>query len=423
MKTNDLHIALPSSKSLSNRWLVLNHLLGLPFTLRNLSDSDDTALLQTLLAQLRRGNTNEFFCGNAGTVARFMMAVLAITPGTWTLDGDSRLRQRPMKPLIDTLRSMGCPIQCLGEEGYLPVAITGHMPQHKMAEIDPSESSQYVSAMLLIGPFLPQGLTLTLTDRAASRPYIEMTLAVLQKAGIGTSVSPNRRVYRVSSVQTLTQSNNNAFTHSSFTIERDWSAAAYVYAAAALLPHHRLRMQGLSLTGTCQGDKVVAELFQHLGVVTREVRSPYRKESRSITVEGTGTHENTLEYNFIDCPDLMPPVLVTCAALGVKARLKGIKNLSIKECDRLQVLSEELGKMGCRVNRTATELRLAASTLHPTQPVDVHNDHRIAMSFGVLTLLFPDLEILNPQSVSKSFPAFWQQIALLKAINGQANKA
>jgi len=419
MKTNDLHIALPSSKSLSNRWLVLNHLLGRPFTLRNLSDSDDTALLQTLLAQLRRKSTTEFFCGNAGTVARFMMAVLSITPGEWTLDGDSRLRQRPMKPLIDALRGMGCPIRCLGEEGYLPVAITGHTPQHKMAEIDPSDSSQFVSALLLIGPMLPQGLTLTLTDRPASRPYIDMTLAVLQKAGIGTAVSPNRRVYRVNS-------SINTFTHSSISIERDWSAAAYIYAAAALLPHHRLRMQGLSMTGSCQGDRVAAELFQHLGVVTREVRSPYRKDSRSITVEGTGIHESSLEYNFIDYPDLMPPVLVTCAALGVKARLKGIKNLSIKECDRLQVLSEELGKMGCRVSRTATELRLSVTHLHPKEPVDVHNDHRIAMSFGVLTLLYPNLEILNPQSVTKSFPAFWRQIELLKglkSIDSQPDKA
>lgn len=413
MKTNDLHIALPASKSLSNRWLVLNHLLGRPFTLRNLSDSDDTALLQALLGQLRRKASTEFFCGNAGTVARFMMALLAITPGQWTLDGDSRLRQRPMKPLIDALRGMEFPIQCLGEEGYLPVTITGHTPQHKMTEIDPSDSSQYVSALLLVGPMLPQGLTLTLTDRPASRPYIDMTLAVLQKAGIGTTVSSNRRVYRVAPTTP-----SQTVPLKTIPIERDWSAAAYVYAAAALLPHHRMRMQGLTLTGSCQGDKVAAEIFEHLGVVTKEVRSPYRKDSRSITVMGTGEHESTLEYNFIDCPDLMPPVLVTCAALGMKARLKGVKNLSIKECDRLQVLTEELGKMGCRVSRTATELRINPSQLNPTQPVDVHSDHRIAMSFGVLTLLFPDLEILNPMSVTKSFPTFWKQIGLMKQMRG-----
>lgn len=418
MKTNDLHIALPASKSLSNRWLVLDHLLGRPFTLRNISDSDDTALLRALLAQLRRGTNKDFLCGNAGTVARFMLALLAVTPGLWTLDGDQRLRQRPMKPLIDALRGMGCHIQCLGEEGHLPVSIEGHVPQHKMAEIDPSESSQYVSAMLLIGPVLPQGLTLTLTDRPASRPYIDMTMTVLQRAGITTSVSPNRRVYRVGT-QASRLPSSGRITNLTIPIERDWSAAAYVYAAAALLPHQRLRMQGLGLTTSCQGDKVAADIFSHLGVVTREVRSPYRKDVRSVTVEGNGTHDSVLEYNFIDCPDLMPPVLVTCAALGVKAHLKGVKNLSVKECDRLQVLTEELGKMGCRVSRTTTELRLTPSHLKPTQPVDVHNDHRIAMSFGVLTLLYPDLQILNPASVTKSFPEFWQQIELIRGYTPQ----
>ena len=414
MKTNDLHIALPTSKSLSNRWLMLNHLLGRPFTLRNLSDSDDTALLQTLLAQLRRGSTREFFCGNAGTVARFMMALLAVTPGEWSLDGDERMRRRPMSPLIDALRSMGSHIQCLGEEGFLPVAITGHVPEHKMVEIDPSESSQFVSALLLVGPLFPQGLTLTLTDRPASRPYIDMTMNVLQRAGITTSVSPNRRVYRVAPLTSLP-----SVVHSNITIERDWSSAAYIYAAAALLPHHRMRMQGLSLTGSCQGDKVAAEIFDRLGVVTREVRSPYRKDIRSITVEGSGTHENAIDYNFIDCPDLMPPVLVTCAALGVKARLKGVKNLSIKECDRLLVLSQELGKMGCRVSRTENEIRIFPGTNSRTLKqkdiqIDVHNDHRMAMSFGILTLLYPGIEILNPASVTKSFPGFWEQMKLIQ---------
>lgn len=382
--------------------------MGNPCVLRNLSSSDDTALLQTLLGQLKRGTTTSFMCGNAGAVARFMMAVLALTPGEWTLDGDERLRQRPMAPLIESLRSMGCPIQCLGNEGYLPVHLTGYMPKYKMTELDPSESSQYVSAMLLAGTLLPQGLTLTLTDRAASRPYIDMTLAVLENAGILTSVSANQRVYRVWPL-------TNTLRHKlAVDMERDWTSASYIYAAAALLPGLRMRMQGLSLSTSCQGDRVTAEIFQHLGVITREVRSPYRKEVRSITVEGNGENESTLEYNFIDCPDLMPTVLVTCAALGVKARLKGVKNLRVKESDRIQALSEELGKMGCHITQTATEVRMSKTKLTPQGPVDVHGDHRIAMAFGVLTLRYPDLVIKNPECVSKSFPNFWEQLELIR---------
>lgn len=409
MKTNDLHIELPASKSLSNRWLVLNHLAGDPFVLRNLSTADDTQLLQALLAQLRRGATTHFHCNNAGTVARFLLALLAVTPGQWTLSGDDRLKQRPISPLVDALRSMGCRIEYTEKEGCLPVLINGYIPQHKMVEINPSASSQFVSAMLLIGPLLPQGLTLTLTDRPASRPYIDMTCTVLNHAGIETSVSANRRVYRVAPLPSQGLKKNLAVS-----IERDWSSASYIYAAAALLPHHRLRMPGLSLTSSCQGDRAVAQIFDRLGVATREVRSPYRANVRSITVEGTGNPDSILEYNFIDCPDLLPAVVVTCAALGVKARLRGIKNLRLKESDRIAALKQELAKMGGTVTQTATEIRVATATLHPTEPVNTYGDHRIAMAFGVLKLRFPDLVIHDPGQVSKSFPGFWQQLDAIR---------
>lgn len=408
MKTNDLHIELPTSKSLSNRWLILDHIAGYPFALRNLSTADDTVLLQTLLSQLRRGTTNHFYCHNAGTVARFLLALLAVTPGQWTLNGDQRLKQRPFAPLINTLRSMGCRITCTEQEGCLPVTIEGYIPQHKMADIDPSASSQFVSAMLLIGPLLPQGLTLTLTDRAASRPYIDMTCSVLNQAGIETSVSPNRRVYRVATLPTSIKKNL------AINIERDWSSASYIYAAAALLPGLRLRMPGLSLSSSTQGDKVTAQIFEHLGVSTREVRSPYRPQIRSITVQSSSIHTPTLEYNFLDCPDLLPAVLVTCAALGVRAHLKGIKNLRLKESDRINALKEELEKMGAHVSQTATQLRLAPATLNPVAPVNTHGDHRIAMAFGILTLRYPNLVIQDPDQVTKSFPDFWKQLDLIR---------
>ena len=416
MNTNDIHIELPASKSLSNRWLILNYLYNSSFVLRNLSTANDTQLMQALLNQLRHGSSNLFYCNNAGTVARFLIAVLAITPGQWVLTGDERLKQRPMGPLIDSLRSMGCKIECTGEEGFLPVNITGYIPQYKMTEIDPSTSSQFVSAMLLIGTQLPNGLTLTLTDRAASRPYIDMTCAVLNQAGIETSVSRNKRVYRVNHFPQEKCTKNLVVN-----IERDWSSASYIYAAAALLPGIRLRMAGLTLTSS-QGDRVLAQLFEKLGVKTREVRSPYRANQRSVTIEGTGMHESLFEYNFIDCPDLLPAVLVCCAALGVKARLRGIKNLRLKESDRLEALKEELGKMGATMNMTATEARLVPSTLHPTEPVKTHGDHRIAMAFGVLTLIYPDLVIEDPDQVSKSFPDFWQQLKTLKKAASARNQ-
>ena len=373
--------------------------------IRNLSDSDDTQLMAALLAQLRHGTADSFYCRNAGTVARFMLALLAVTPGHWHLTGDERLKQRPIEPLIRCLRDMGCDIVCTEAEGHLPVDITGFTPQFKMAEIDPSESSQYVSAMMLIGCLLPNGLTLTLTDRASSRPYIEMTCAVLTQAGLKNSVSPNRRVYRVEALPSTLQHRQQVVT-----IEPDWSSASYIYAAACLIPGLRIRMPGLSYSQSVQGDRVVKDLFAQLGVTTQELRSPYRTNTRSITIVASGTHPDTFEYNFIDCPDLLPAVLVTCAALGMKARLRGIKNLRIKESDRINALKTELEKMGATITQTTTEVRLAPAKLTPGAPINTHEDHRIAMSFGVLTLLFPELIIENPEQVSKSFPDFWRQL-------------
>lgn len=408
MKTNDLHILLPASKSISNRWLLLNHVAGSPFILRKLSEADDTQLLQTLLSQLRSGHSNHYYCHNAGTVARFMMALLAFTPGLHTLSGDDRLLQRPMAPLINCLRGLGCNIVCSGQEGFLPVCITGCTPTHKMAEIDPVSSSQFVSAMMLVAPLLPNGITLTLTGRASSRPYIELTRDILRQAGFVSTVSANQRVYRVEPMAAAKIQQRKVIE-----IERDWSAASYIYAAAALLPGLRIRMQGLSLASK-QGDKAVAEIFQHFGVKTLEVKSPYHTHTHSITIQGTGMHDDTFEYNFLDYPDLVPAVVTTCAALGIHARLKGAKNLRFKESDRLSALQAELKKMGGRITFSNRVAVITPSLLHASQPVNSHNDHRIAMAFGILSLRYPDLTIDDPTVVSKSFPQFWEQLKLIR---------
>lgn len=410
MKTNDLHIVLPASKSLSNRWLIVNHITSGKFVLRNLSEADDTLLLQALLTQLRHRSGSTFYCGNAGTVARFLLALLAVTPGEWVLTGDERLRQRPMAPLINALRSMGCPIRCTEAEGFLPVAVTGHMPQHKMVQLDPNASSQFVSALLLIGPLLPNGITVTLTDRAVSRPYINMTLQVLQQAGFPASASANSRVYRSAPLPPAAKMPPRVIS-----IERDWSSAAFVYAAAALIPSLRLRMQGLSIENSCQGDKIADELFRRLGVVSREVRNPYHNGLRSVTLSGTGAPEPLFEQNFIDCPDLLPPVLATCAALSVKAKLKGVRNLRAKESDRLAAMQQEIGKMGGHITVTANEVRLMPVTLHGGVGLCAHGDHRIAMSLAVLSLVLPGITVDNPSLVSKSYPGFWEQLELIRA--------
>lgn len=402
MNTNDIVITLPPSKSLSNRWLIVNYLQGDAFQLKNLSHSSDTRLLKRLLEQLRRGSTLPFSCGNAGSVARFLMALFTITPGTRILTGDDRLRQRPMNDLIEALRGMGFNITCLQSEGFLPVQVDGGVPRRKMAFINPTLSSQFVSALMLIAPELTDGMTISMTDRPSSKPYIEMTRLVLQQAGVQVSVSRNGRIYSI-------PHRSHTPIMKSVKIENDWSSASYFFLVAALLGGKRLRLKGLSLDSS-QGDRVVADYFTHLGVQTREVRSPYHRNSPSVTLVGGGKAEKKVRFNFIDCPDLMPTIAVACAALHVEARLRGVKNLRLKESDRIAALAEELRSMGGRIDVSEDEIHIYPSTLAPSRPVRTYGDHRIAMAFAPLVILFPDLLIENTEVVEKSFPDFWRQL-------------
>ncbi|MBQ9417242.1 MAG: 3-phosphoshikimate 1-carboxyvinyltransferase [Bacteroidales bacterium] len=404
MNTNDLRINLPASKSMSNRWLMLNHLTGSHFRINKLSTSGDTRLLRTLLDQLESGGGNgTYYCENAGSVARFLMPLLAITPGRHTLTGDDRLRQRPMAPLIDALRSMGLRIDCTESEGHLPVVIQGSIPTRRTVTVDPVLSSQFVTALLLVAPILPEGLSLTISQRPTSRPYIDMTCETLAQAGIDIRRSSNGRTYYVSPLR-------HRLPSTTITIERDWTSASYFYTMALLRPDLRIRLLGIQLA-SCQGDSAADAFFKLLGVASTEVRSPYRAASRSITLQGGADIARTITFNCIDCPDLVPTFAVAAAASGQRATLKGIANISLKESDRMIAITTELQRMGGNIKTTPNELQILPSTLNPTQPVRTYADHRIAMAFAPLQLRFPNLQIENPEVVDKSFPEFWDEFA------------
>ena len=405
MNTNDIRITLPASNSMSNRWLTINHLTGGHFRINKLSTSGDTRLLRRLLQQLEEGTSDVFYCNNAGSVARFLMPLLAITPGHYVLTGDDRLCQRPMAPLIDSLRQMGMRLECTGEEGFLPVSIQGGIPLRRTVTVDPLLSSQYVSSLLLIAPRMPEGISLTMTQRPTSRPYIEMTCDALRQAGIEVRRSSNGRTYYVSHFAGRPKS-------ATISIERDWSSASYFYTMALLRPDLRIRLLGLQLD-SCQGDSATDRFFRMLGVQSTEVRSPYRSAGRSITVRGGGEAQKTVQFNCIDCPDLVPTFAVAAAAAKVKTTLKGVSNIALKESDRMEAISAELQRMGGKVTSSGEELTILPATLKPVEPVRTYNDHRIAMAFAPLMLLFPDLQIENPVVVEKSFPEFWEQFDLV----------
>ena len=408
MNTNDIRITLPASKSMSNRWLMINHLTGGHFRINKLSTSGDTRLLRQLLTQIEEGGgSGVYYCNNAGSVARFLMPLLAITPGHHTLTGDDRLCQRPMAPLIEALRQMGLRVDCTEREGFLPVQIQGGVPTRRTVSVDPLLSSQFVSSLLLIAPRMPEGISLTMTQRPTSRPYIEMTCDALRQAGIEVRRSSNGRTYYV---QHFAGRPKGAV----ISVERDWSSASYFYTMALLRPDLRIRLLGLQLD-SCQGDNATDAFFRLLGVQSTEVRSPFRSAARSITIQGTESRlpSPRIQFNCLDCPDLVPTFAVAAAATGVRATLKGVSNIALKESDRMQAISAELKRMGGRVNCTDEEMVILPSDLHPTEPVRTYNDHRIAMAFAPLKLRFSNLQIENPEVVDKSFPEFWDQFDLV----------
>lgn len=407
MNTNDIRVNLPASKSMSNRWLMINHMTGSHFRVNKLSTSNDTKLLRRLLQQLEGGTSNLYYCDNAGSVARFLMPLLAITPGHFILTGDARLQQRPMGPIIEALRQMGLRIECTENEGFLPVHIQGGVPTKRTVSVDPLLSSQFVSALLLIAPRLPEGISLTMTQRPTSRPYIEMTCDALRQAGVEVRRSSNGRTYYV---QPITQKPKAA----TITIERDWSSASYFYTMALLRPGLRIRLLGLQLD-SCQGDSATATFFSQLGVQSTEVRSPYRTAGRSVTLQGGGERQRSVQFNCIDCPDLVPTFAVAAAAVGVRTILKGVSNIALKESDRMEAITTELRRMGGKVNATGEELHILTAELKPTEMVRTYGDHRIAMAFAPLRLLFPDLQIENPEVVGKSFPEFWEEFEKVMA--------
>jgi 3-phosphoshikimate 1-carboxyvinyltransferase len=333
------------------------------------------------------------------------MPLLAITPGHHILTGDDRLCQRPMAPLIEALRQMGLRVDCTEKEGFLPVQIQGGVPTRRTVSVDPLLSSQFVSALLLIAPRMPEGISLTMTQRPTSRPYIEMTCDILRQAGIEVRRSSNGRTYYVNHMTSRPKSTAVA-------IERDWSSASYFYTMALLRPDLRIRLLGLQLD-SCQGDSATDNFFRLLGVTSTEVRSPYRSAGRSITIQGGGDCPRSIQFNCIDCPDLVPTFAVAAAAARVKATLKGVSNIALKESDRMQAITNELQRMGGKVNCTAEEMIIMPSDLRPVEPVHTYNDHRIAMAFAPLKLRYPDIVIENPEVVDKSFPEFWDQFDLV----------
>lgn len=399
MELETIQITLPSSKSLSNRWLMLDYMSRTGIKIKNISTSNDTQQLGRLLHQLKGGRRHNFDCRDAATVARFMLSLLSITPGSHTLTGSDQLCRRPMGQLINALREAGCLITCTGEEGFLPVKIEGTVPVASRVVIDCSVSSQFASALLLSAATMPQGGVVELKNAPVSEPYIEMTLRVMEQAKVQWTLKGNPPTYFVE--HSIPQCDV-------VSIEKDWSSASYFFEAVALLPDVPVRLPGL-MRESLQGDQAVRDIYAKLGLTVSQ-------GDQSIELRRDNDLCKQLEWDFANTPDLVPAVAVTCAALGIEARMTGVANLRYKESDRIESIIAELKKLGRKVIFDGESMIVqagepfTAATLENAATICAHDDHRIAMAFGALKVINPKVEVDNPAVVAKSFPDFWKMI-------------
>jgi len=393
-QTIDLRITLPASKSISNRALILNALAYSPYDIQNLSDCDDTRVTVKALDS----NDRTFDIGAAGTAMRFLTAFLSKTVGEWVITGSERMKQRPIKLLVDALTTLGARIEYVEKEGFPPLRIFGSALTGGEIRLNGGVSSQYISALMMIAPYMQNGLKIILEGNVISVPYINMTLNMMKEYGVAVDFNSNIIDIKAQTYKPI-----------QYKVESDWSAASYWYEVLAIAGKGQIFLTGLN-QNSYQGDSKVAALFEQLGV-----SSTYQVEG--VLLQATGKYVEQFEYDFVNQPDLAQTFAVTCCMKGIPFHFDGLQTLKIKETDRIAALINELGKLGFVLTEPAEgQLAWAGNRCDAAQPVSIatYEDHRMAMAFAPAALITP-LVIEEPQVVSKSYPGFWEDIEKLKA--------
>ena len=383
------HIIISGSKSESNRLLILQEFIN-DFKLDNLSDSDDTKYLKKALAS----NNKIIDIGHAGTAMRFLTAFFSIKEGSdIILTGSERMRNRPIKILVEALQSLGADIEYLEKSGYPPLKIKGQKLINNKVKIQGNVSSQYISALLLVAPFLQNGLEIELLGKTTSIPYIKMTLNLLDKIGVLYSWEEN--IIKIEPQKKLKPK--------TIVVESDWSSASYFYSLIALSRSGTTVSLSYFNKDSLQGDSSLIEIYKHFGIETKF-------NNNTITLIKKNIELKSLVLNLVNYPDLAQTIVVTCFGLGIACDLTGLHTLKIKETDRLVALKNELEKLGAQVEITDKSLHLkTGDIINKNIAIDTYNDHRMAMAFAPLALKVP-ITINNAQVVTKSFISFWKDI-------------
>ncbi|MCK7590317.1 3-phosphoshikimate 1-carboxyvinyltransferase [Subsaxibacter sp. CAU 1640] len=384
-------ITITGSKSESNRLLLLQALYP-SIEILNLSNSDDSMVMQKALTT----SESEIDIHHAGTAMRFLTAFFAIQEGREViLTGSSRMKERPIKILVDALNELGANISYVENEGFPPLKIKGSTLEKSKVSLPANVSSQYISALLLIAPKLKNGLQLTLIGKITSVPYINMTLELLNKKGVKTAFEGNL----------LTVHPQVEITNPKSLVESDWSSASYYYSMVALSPIGTEIKLSSYEPDSLQGDSVLAEIYQDYGVTSDFINNSIVLRKSSIE-----NRQSKIEYDLSNSPDITQTIAVTCFGLGLGCHLKGLHTLKIKETDRLLALKTELEKLGASVNVTNDSLELETATnIKSDISITTYNDHRMAMAFAPLALK-TSLQIHDAMVVSKSYPTFWDDL-------------
>lgn len=386
-------ITLPTSKSISNRVLIINALAYSPFPVGNLSDSDDTCVMEQVL----NSNTNKFDIGHAGTAMRFLTAFLSKIVGQWEITGSARMQQRPIKILVDALNKLGAKIEYVNEPGYPPLRIWGSNLKGGKLELDGSISSQYISALLMIAPTIEGGLQLTLKNKITSASYIDLTLKLMKRFGIRYKWNANKVTIEEQPYRAIP-----------YTVEADWSGASYWYQLAVLAEETDVVLKGLELQ-SLQGDCAQAKWFEDFGIVSKQEGNAVRLSKKA------GVLPDKYVQNFVENPDIAQTFAAMCVAKKIPFHFSGLETLKIKETDRIHALIVELGKLGARLfeprhGELAWGGERDDAKFNTTVEIDTYHDHRMALAFAPLALTNGKIKINDPMVVTKSYPGFYNDL-------------
>jgi 3-phosphoshikimate 1-carboxyvinyltransferase len=392
-------LSLGGSKSISNRVLLLQALSGKASDIYNLSEAEDCRTMQRLLA-----NSNEkvLDAGDAGTAYRFITAYLALKPDKHFLTGSKRMLERPIAVLVEALNQLGCKINYASKFGYPPLVIE----QANLSEtlnneiyINAAVSSQYISALLMIAPNLPNGLILNLEGKTVSEPYIDMTINLMSIFGAELKRMGNRIIVKSGKYHAVP-----------YEVESDWSSASYFYAMAAVSDDSFKLKMNKFFKNSVQADARIVEIMKNFGVETIFHIDGFveiSKNNKELPVK--------FEYDFTNCPDIAQTIAVVLAALNIPAHLSGLETLKIKETDRIAALKTELEKLGAVVETDFNSLSIVKGINHQIVPntIATYKDHRMAMAFAPLSLIYDSIKMDNKEVVAKSYPSFWTDLQKL----------